>query len=185
MRADRPPRTTWFYQEPHRLRQQAGVRTGSILAPRDESLGFERRRPSTLCEIPMLGALDTIGEELIHRATMAAASTGKSRSRQGHVRCKWRVWFAGPGMLRGIARLQGMGSAGSRHAHTIMWHGIVHAPCGTSHSSKPNKGRIAPQPKVPHAPKKICIARAFDRARMAVTPIAIGLRGPCCVLSVW
>ena len=30
----------------------------------------------------------------------------------------------------------------------------------------------------------ICIARAFDRARMAVTPIAIGLRGPCCVLSV-
>ena len=59
------------------------------------------------------------------------------------------------------------------------------APCGTSHGSKPNKGRIAPQPKVPHAAKKICIARAFDAARMAVTPITIGHRGPCRVLSVW
>ena len=44
----------------------------------------------------------------------------------------------------------------------LSWTGNACPPCGTSHSSKPNKGRIAPQPKVPHAPPKICIARAFD-----------------------
>ena len=96
-----------------------------VLAPRDDCPSLERSRPSTLRKIPMLGDLDTIGEELIHHATMAAASTGRSRSRQRHARCKWRVWFAGPRMVRGIARLRGMGSAGSRHARTIMWHGTA------------------------------------------------------------